>query len=313
MTSPSEITSTGETTSDGRAAWRVFVAASFVMIVVGVTLFLIYRTRAVKETKRQSAETVQRYLPVARQGWSEHEFKAVVSDRDALAAALQAAVDRAKARYAKPLAGEPLERAQRDALLFFDGYAADDFASFMAFRRPVADFEHSPARVQGLRDRLRDDPWHNPAEVPESPDALFEYCWRRDDWCGKSFISSVALATINMAFGDVPDLPTVGDINDLLPGTPIMGVASYFPFYIFPDQPRIQKTADRGLFLAGAARKSAAGHRLTMTVACIAQKRKPDSPIPLVYRAYWSESYGRWLPLGVAEGSIYEKKWIPLF
>lgn len=240
------------------------------------------------------------FLESAKRIWASQRFEPVGAYED-MEKRFESLVTQAQTRMSTgQLTALQAQRASRSAYSFLHGYSAKTFADYMTFRAPVPEYTYDRAKSDWARSTLINYGKVPAAEIPVSDADLFNYCWTKEVWCGKSYIEGVAIETIAVAFGRDARPPDNDDFKALLPTIPTFGAKGYYPTILFTDQPRVAKSKSQ-LSIHGLENQKPAGGMdvLCMTVACVVQPRSPDFPVPITFRSYWSEKNAQWLPLGV--------------
>lgn len=265
---------------------------------VSCVVFLGYRANKLKSSK-QLPESVRRTVMEARAVWKNRSFSEV-SSSDVVNKVSQEVERACVDSFGEGLSTDQVQKAKDSVYRFLSAYSAKDVATFMDFRLPAAGYSFSRERVEWVRRNLVRFSKMDEGSIPVDGLALFKMYWNEDRWGTKAYISRVSPSDIYIVFNRNSGEPAPDDFKQTFPkDTPIHGIQKYYPFFLYPDQPKGSGSADDDAII--------------ITVGCIAEVRDPDGALPLLFKAYWSGKSSEWIPFGLAVGSLYQRKHAPAF
>jgi len=191
-----------------------------------------------------------------------------------------------------------IQKAVEALTYFFQGMSAPSYSEYLKFRLPIHEYIPRAEAAKFLRANLYKTPnlRKTGRQLDPTDSELFEDLWNYSN--PSPYISRVALNSIRVSLVEntsyfSPDETLIADKN-----VKIIGYASYFPYFLFPDQPDGKINRREGKFLV---------------FVCIVDSRAPDGLVPLAYKCYWSERYSMWLPHGILVGTAFNRKSAPVF
>lgn len=273
---------------------RLLVVA--LLPLLGFLGFLAYRIVNRSATDPHRAKQ-QKWVADATAVWSSRTF---ASTRDI------ASIDRpvyrilweqSQAKPELPLSDHQLTQAVKAFGLFLSAYSTKDFTEYLRFRAPVPNYSAVGERVDWTKNYYIKYLKASESDVAIAPVALLKKWWDDDTMGAQAYVIGLDIDSIRISLLSECGQLTPKDL-DLLSPLPAAGFQGYYPYIKFDDQDAVASSK------AGA---------ITVTIGCIVKVRSPDKPAPMLYRAYWSEAHGQWLPLSVAIGSVFNRRCAPLF